>query len=245
MDKNVTQQEMATALFVDRVTVSQWEQGTRDIKAGNIVSAAAFLEVSTDYLLGVSEARTTNSDLQAIIKATGLSQEAVIELSTMPELGVPASDEHIRAMDRQAETMRYRKIIDLLLTNIRGKEALKALAQYYYATPLDSKTLTAFKLEWNLPNLGGIWFDTTTVTDETLQETLLQIAIYQLKQIKIDKESADEVSNRIKMREEEKGKPLTSKEKQREWELYALEKSPVPYHPYERDIIYKEGSDNG
>jgi transcriptional regulator with XRE-family HTH domain len=243
LKKHSDKDKLKLKLDVGDSTFKQWEKPDNNFPSvEHLILLSEFFGVSTDYLLGLSEVKSPKAELKAIAKTTGLSEDAVIELSSMPAVKNSIDKnltedekqklqvERSNAMSRQAETMRYRKIIDLLLTNIRGKEALKALVQYYYATPLDSKALTAFKLEWNLPNFGGTYSDTTTLTDETLQEALLQIAIYQLKQIKIDKESAYEVNSRIKMREEEKGKPLTDKEKQRQWEIYALEKSSVPYH---------------
>jgi transcriptional regulator with XRE-family HTH domain len=72
--KGVTQQEVANALFVDRVTVSQWEKGTRDIKTGNMVSVAEYFGVSCDYLLGRSRAATPDDFMQEIVTRYGLTE---------------------------------------------------------------------------------------------------------------------------------------------------------------------------
>jgi transcriptional regulator with XRE-family HTH domain len=258
LKKHSDKDKLKLKLNVGDSTFKQWEKPDNNFPSvEHLILLSEFFGVSTDFLLGLSEVKSPKADLIAIAKITGLSEDAVIELSSMPvvkncseknltdEEKQKSRNERTNAMRRQAETMRHRKIIDLLLTNVRGKKALEALAHYYYATPFDSKKATSFKLKWNLPNNGGTYIDTPTLNDEAFQDALLQIAINALKQIKTDKESADFVNNRVEMLEAEKGKPLTEKEKQKVWEDLALLKTRIPIYKYERDIIYKEGSDNG
>jgi transcriptional regulator with XRE-family HTH domain len=242
--KGWTQEMLAEKLNISRNTLSKLEGGFRDFKSTEILAIAKVLEVSTDYLLGLTDMKRSDIEAREVSERYGLCEAALTELSSLPELGVPASLEHLNAMDRQAETMSYRTVINLLLTNLRGKKALRLLASYYSGT-IEGKNLTSITLPWRLPDCGGIWIDNTMIPDELILNGALELAKNELAQIKIDKESADNVNERIKVWEQQKGKPLTEKEVQRAWELYALEKSPVPYHPYERDIIYKEGSDNG
>ena len=77
MKQKKTQQEVAEALGVKRETVNQWESGTRQIKADAVIGLSKFFGVSSDYLLGISEAQSFDTDLQAVCKYTGLSGEAV------------------------------------------------------------------------------------------------------------------------------------------------------------------------
>ena len=79
--KGVTQQEMADALHVDRVTVSQWELDKRDIKTGNMVSIAEYFNVSCDYLLGRSRAAAPDDFIQEVVTRYGLNEQEFEELS--------------------------------------------------------------------------------------------------------------------------------------------------------------------
>lgn len=58
-NEGLTQTELSKILRVKRETISQWENGDRDLKAGCIIALAQVLNVSTDYLLGLSKVRTS------------------------------------------------------------------------------------------------------------------------------------------------------------------------------------------
>lgn len=77
----MSQNELADKLGVNRVTLTYWENGTRDIKTTDIVRLADALDVSCDYLLrGVSaESISVNDEL-------GLSEKAVQVLKTVNNL---------------------------------------------------------------------------------------------------------------------------------------------------------------
>lgn len=55
----LTQLDLAKKLNVKRQTVAQWENGERDLKTGYIISLAKFFNVTADYLLGLSEYKTS------------------------------------------------------------------------------------------------------------------------------------------------------------------------------------------
>ncbi|MDR0616629.1 MAG: helix-turn-helix transcriptional regulator [Synergistaceae bacterium] len=84
--RGATQQEMAASLYVDRVTVSQWEKGTRDIKTGNMVSLAEYLDVSCDYLLGRTRTASPDDFIQEVCKRYGHTEGA---LATYEWLAAP------------------------------------------------------------------------------------------------------------------------------------------------------------
>lgn len=76
-----TQKEVADAIGVKRETVNQWESGTRDLKTGAIIALAKHFHVTSDYILGLSVAKTTDTDLKAVCDYTGLSEDAVNKLT--------------------------------------------------------------------------------------------------------------------------------------------------------------------
>ena len=80
-EKNLTQTELAKALMLKQDTISRIEKGRREISNSELVAISKFFGVSTDYLLGVTPERTTDTDIRAICEYTGLSEKAVHELN--------------------------------------------------------------------------------------------------------------------------------------------------------------------
>lgn len=78
--KNVKQKELAKKLDVVDNVVSYWCKGTRKPNLEQIVEMADFFNVSTDYLLGVTNISTQNTEIRAICEYTGLSMESVERL---------------------------------------------------------------------------------------------------------------------------------------------------------------------
>ncbi len=55
LEKHVSQATVAKAVGVDKRAVIYWEQEINEPKASYIVSLAKYFEVSTDYLLGLTD----------------------------------------------------------------------------------------------------------------------------------------------------------------------------------------------
>lgn len=79
ISKKLTQAELAQALNVKRQTVAQWENQERDLKTGAIISLAKYFNVSADYLLGISEYKTSETANVGYI--TGLSAVSISKLN--------------------------------------------------------------------------------------------------------------------------------------------------------------------
>lgn len=56
-NKNMLQDELAKVLNVTQKTISNYENGTRDIPTEYLIKLAEFFNVSTDYLLGTSDVK--------------------------------------------------------------------------------------------------------------------------------------------------------------------------------------------
>ncbi len=85
-NRNVTQQEVAEAINVDRVSYTRYENGTRTPTSEVLVALAKFYNCTTDYLLGLtSEPNLVNmtnlpKELTAEgIEALEITQEAMAE----------------------------------------------------------------------------------------------------------------------------------------------------------------------
>lgn len=55
LDKALTQQQLAMELGVLARTVSHWENGVQECDFDMLIRLAKFFDVSTDYLLGVTD----------------------------------------------------------------------------------------------------------------------------------------------------------------------------------------------
>ena len=86
--KGVSQETLGKELIVSKAAISYYEKGERapDIDTLNII--ANYFGVSADYLLGRTDEKTANTDLQGVLNFTGLSEKAIDNLThfkDMPE----------------------------------------------------------------------------------------------------------------------------------------------------------------
>lgn len=81
-EQNITQDELAQKIGKTRQTVSQYVNGISEPGYETLVKIADFFNVSTDFLLGRTEAKTTDTTTQSIVRSTGLSEHSVKLLLT-------------------------------------------------------------------------------------------------------------------------------------------------------------------
>jgi transcriptional regulator with XRE-family HTH domain len=79
----ITEEELGKAVGVTGAAVSAWIQGVSVPKMDALVKTANFLDVSTDYLAGISKSSSRDGDTQAFAKKYGLNDDA---LKTLAEL---------------------------------------------------------------------------------------------------------------------------------------------------------------
>lgn len=79
------QKELATYMGVKPNIVSYWVTGQRTPRANEYVKIATFLNVSTDFLLGLSSNPSTDDKRQAVSEITGLSDAAITSLQKLYE----------------------------------------------------------------------------------------------------------------------------------------------------------------
>lgn len=78
---NTTIQAVAEVVGVSRQAVSQYYNGLTQPNADTIVKIANHFNVSTDYLLGLTDKQTPKAELRAICEYTGLTETAIKLLS--------------------------------------------------------------------------------------------------------------------------------------------------------------------
>mgnify|MGYP004589926473 CR=1 FL=1 len=82
-ERGITQDELAQAVGRTRQTISQYVNGISEPGYDTLVKIADFFNVSADFLLGRTDAKTTDSTTQSIVRSTGLSEHSVARLLTV------------------------------------------------------------------------------------------------------------------------------------------------------------------
>lgn len=87
-ETSTPQQKIADLLGVTRQSLSLYEKGERTINVEALGKLAEFFNVSADYLLGLSDVKSTEQDMKTACAVTGLSEDALerIHEFTKPEL---------------------------------------------------------------------------------------------------------------------------------------------------------------
>lgn len=76
-ENNLTQDDLANALNCKRQKIADWERGKSLPAVNDVILLSKFFNVSTDYLLGLTDVTTTDRDLKFICDYTGLSEKSV------------------------------------------------------------------------------------------------------------------------------------------------------------------------
>lgn len=79
------QKELATSLKVTDNTISYFVSGKRIPNTEQITKIAAFFNVSADYLLGLTDAATTDKDIQFVCDYIGLDDKTVETLRNLTQ----------------------------------------------------------------------------------------------------------------------------------------------------------------
>lgn len=74
------QEDCAKALGISRGTLSYYESGERKPDADIIYKMCEVFGVTADYLIGMSDVKSNDTELQAVCKYTGLSEEAIKQI---------------------------------------------------------------------------------------------------------------------------------------------------------------------
>lgn len=74
-ERQISQSELASALNISNRTISMYEQGNSEPNVETLSKIADFFNVTTDYLIGRTEGKTT--DLQSLYEEIGLSEKSI------------------------------------------------------------------------------------------------------------------------------------------------------------------------
>ena len=75
--RGLTQAALASLVGESPRTITHWENATRDIRTESLIKLSKALNVSSDYLLGLTKTASPNVTIRGICSKTGLSEAAV------------------------------------------------------------------------------------------------------------------------------------------------------------------------
>lgn len=85
----LSQPELAERLGMEpkkgRSTINNWELGANKVKDDALKALSERLNVSADYLLGLSDVKTLDTNIQSVCSLTGLSEQSVMLLMRKSE----------------------------------------------------------------------------------------------------------------------------------------------------------------
>lgn len=128
-ETELPRQAIADEMGCDVSTVTKHYNGTRNLTIDFIVMYARYFNVSSDYLLGLSEVRTVSPDTAMICRVTGLDDKAV---QTLGEINNPTNFESpkeiIKTLNYLIGELDYREREEGYSCN--GQSVLLRLSEY-------------------------------------------------------------------------------------------------------------------
>ena len=120
------QKDLAKHLSISSNIVSYWCNGTRKPNINQIVQISEYFNVSTDYLIGLSNTPTTDKDIQFICDYTGLTKESVEKLHHEKTLTPTENDEFTKEEQTQIIDSEF-----LILNKFISEGYLKKTSYFY------------------------------------------------------------------------------------------------------------------
>lgn len=140
-EKGETQQELANAIGITRQSLSRYEIAARTVNAEVLGALARHFGVSADYLLGLSDVRSTEQDMRTACEVTGLTEETIESLQTLvkvksnPIVSDFSGEEIIQVLEMCIQDCNFisllNKMIDLSDREMRKEAFLCAAAKEY------------------------------------------------------------------------------------------------------------------
>lgn len=154
-ERGVSQEKLAKALGVKRQTVSLYKTGQSSPNAGQLRKISEFFEISSDWLLGMSDVKSQDENLQSTCEYTGLSESALLV---------------IRFIKLRGETI-TRQILSMILESENFSEVLDKFTTACNLE-LDSDLSTNEKIteftkahEQELKQIGGVVYGAGPTSD--------------------------------------------------------------------------------
>lgn len=126
-----TQEDIAKLLRVQRQVISYFENGSRTPNIGDLIKLAEIFGTSTDYLLGLTDAQSTDLEVKYICDYTGLSEAAVSELHNNKELINSCNDERA-IIDETIRMYAHSREAALDIVNLFIEDHMSEMGRHLY-----------------------------------------------------------------------------------------------------------------
>lgn len=124
---NRNQNDVAREIGISRASLSYYETGDRKPDINTLHALAQYYQVSSDYLLGLTDIASPNIDTQTISKKTGLSEDSLCHLEQLKTKAEKNSDE------QSVVSLLTLKTINLILEEDTDN-LLENLAYYFFVS---------------------------------------------------------------------------------------------------------------
>lgn len=126
-----TQEDIAKLLRVQRQVISYFENGSRTPNIDDLIKLAEIFGTSTDYLLGLTDAQSTDLEVKYICDYTGLSEAAVSELHNNKELINGCNDEQA-IIDETIRMYAHSREAALDIVNLFIEDHMSEMGRHLY-----------------------------------------------------------------------------------------------------------------
>ncbi len=126
-----TQEDIAKLLRVQRQVISYFENGSRTPNIDDLIKLAEIFGTSTDYLLGLTDAQSTDLEVKYICDYTGLSEAAVSELHNNKELINGCNDERA-IIDETIRMYAHSREAALDIVNLFIEDHMSEMGRHLY-----------------------------------------------------------------------------------------------------------------
>ena len=100
-EKGLSQEDLGKEIGVSRGSISYYEKEERVPDIVVLAAVSKYFNVSTDYLLGISETKSLDADIHIAMETTGLSEIAVETLNWF------GREEHCEAFKEELNTINF------------------------------------------------------------------------------------------------------------------------------------------
>lgn len=104
VEKKITQEQLCEETGISTGALSAYRNGTKEPRITNLYAISKYLDVSSDYFLGLSEESTTDPEIQEVCKFTGLSAMAVEILRDREKYGYECKYELVNMLIEDSES---------------------------------------------------------------------------------------------------------------------------------------------
>lgn len=164
--KNMTQEDLGIKVNRTRQEINYYENNTRKVDLETLVSIANVLEVSLDYLNGITDIEKPNLQLQAINEKLGLSEKAIFQIMKFKNskevlsdvyddfeiAGVESEEKKLAMLNMLLENSKFDKILEYMVSyektenEIENFPSVQAFQRNNKEMLEDKKSLIEYKI---------------------------------------------------------------------------------------------------